>query len=378
MRYAVSVVKHSFWNSKLPCGWEGQPALARYGFAAALTVVGMVFTRLIPGVGRDPFFSFFMVAAVLSAWLGGRGPGLFAIALSIGFFLPNDSFLLHNRNDLIRFLLFSAASTFMVLLIAALQSIHRRQEETEEILHRTEKLLALGQLASSMAHEINNPLASVTNLHFLLQGRTANDPVSAGYVAAAQRELARVVHIANQTLGLYRESSAPTVVKVTDTLDDILEVYRGKLEEQQLTIEKRYSSTGSLRACRGDIRQLCSNLLLNAIEATEPGGTVRLRVRSSDTLLAGMRPGVRIIFADSGHGIPRAHRDKIFEPFFTTKTEKGTGLGLWVVREIVERYGGSIRLRSGTAPGAMGTVFAVFLPSEAKERRRGAARGAVA
>jgi signal transduction histidine kinase len=335
----------------------------------------MALTPLAPDVRHDPFFSFFMVAAVASTWIGGRGPGLFAIGLSIvgaDLLLPRGSFLLHDRDDLIRFLLFSSASTVMVLLIAALQSVHRRQKQTEETLHRTEKLLAVGQLASSMAHEINNPLTSVTNLLFLMQGRTVNDPEAAGYVAVAQRELARVVHIANQTLGLYRESSPPAVLNVAELLEDILEVYRDRLAGPQLNIDKRYDSAGNLRACRGDLRQLFSNLLLNAIEATEPGGTIRLRVRSCHTLPPEMRHGVQITFADSGHGIPPSFRDRIFEPFFTTKTEKGTGLGLWVVREIVERYGGSIRIRSRTGSRPTGTVVAVFLPGETEGRTQGA------
>jgi len=377
----MPAVRHPSWFSRFIEGRNNRPALAGYGVAVIITMVAMALTPLAPDVRHDPFFSFFMVAAILSAWLGGRGAGLFAIALSIveaDLLLPRGSFLLHDRDDLIRFLLFSAASTVMVLLIAALQSAYRRQKETEEALHRTEKLVAVSQLASSMAHEINNPLSSVTNLLFLLQGRTANDPESSGYVTVAQRELARVVHIANQTLGLYRETSPPVPLNVAELLANVLETYCGRLDGMQVILDHRLNSTGTVRACRGDLRQLFSNLLLNAIEATEPGGTIRLRVRSSHNPRAGLRSGIRVFFADSGHGIPATHRNRIFEPFFTTKPVKGTGLGLWVVREIVERYDGSIRIHSRVGPGPTGTVVAVFLPGDVAGEENGSTGKAVA
>jgi PAS domain S-box-containing protein len=241
----------------------------------------------------------------------------------------------------------------------------QRQKQAEEALRRSEKLAAIARLASSMAHEINNPLTSVTNLLYLLEKSTAGDAASNEYVRAAQAELARIAHISNQTLGLYREPSRPVGLKAAEVIDDLLELYDSKIRERGIVVDKRYGCPGEVRGHRGDLRQLFSNLLLNGFESLDRGGRIKIRIRCTRHSRTGSGTGVRIVIGDTGRGIPPEHRHRLFEPFFTTKIEKGTGLGLWVAQEIVERYGGAMRLRSSVRPGRSGTVVAIFLPAAA-------------
>lgn len=247
----------------------------------------------------------------------------------------------------------------------------QRQKQAEEALRRSEKLAAVARLASSMAHEINNPLASVTNLLYLLEKGTAADPVSHEYVRAAQSELARVAHISNQTLGLYREPSVPVRLKVAEVMDALLELYSSKIREHEVAIDKRYQCLGEVRGHRGDLRQLLSNLLLNALESIDARGSIEIRIHAAHAVRAVGSGGVRIVIGDTGRGIPPEHRRKLFEPFFTTKPEKGTGLGLWVAQEIVQRYGGAMRMRSSVRPGHTGTVVSIFLPAESAAAQEG-------
>jgi len=242
--------------------------------------------------------------------------------------------------------------------------IHQ-QKMAEEALRTAEKLAATARMASALAHQINNPLAAVLNLLYLLEKQASSDPEMRQYVALAQEELARVAHIAKQTLGLYRESSAPAVVRLSDIVDDILELYAADIGARQVTVEKLYQCQAQVMGLRGELRHVISTLLLNALEAVPAGGAIKLRLRCDREAAKSGKKGVRLVIADNGHGIPAEHRDRIFEPFFTTKTEKGTGLGLWVAQSIVQHYGGRIRVHSSTQPGRHGTTVAVFLPGAA-------------
>jgi two-component system CheB/CheR fusion protein len=231
------------------------------------------------------------------------------------------------------------------------------RKHSEEALRTSEKLAATGRLAASIAHEVNNPMASVTNLLYLLEAQR--------YAAIAQEEMARVSHITRQMLAFYRDSTLPVLVNFPELLDATVELYVRRVREKSINIERRFADVPALRAFPGEMRQVVSNLLLNAIEAVGESGRITVRIsRSCDWTDLG-RSGVRITFVDNGSGIRRENLHHIFEPFFTTKGENGTGLGLWVTQGIVRKHGGSICVASSTAPHRHGTCFSIFLPFEA-------------
>jgi PAS domain S-box-containing protein len=225
----------------------------------------------------------------------------------------------------------------------------RRQEE--EALRRSEKLAATGRLAGSIAHEINNPLAAVTNLLYLM--RSGHNPE---YLGMAEREVARISHIVKQTLSFYRMSPHPVEVDLADLMDEVVGVFRTRIGARNLNIETQYRCKGAINGFSNELSQVFGNLIGNALDAMQPGGTLRLRTVS-------FRRGLRITVADDGSGIPREDLDKIFQPFFTANKEGGTGLGLWVAREIVEKHGGAIRVKSSTGSRRHGTVFMIWLPT---------------
>lgn len=243
-------------------------------------------------------------------------------------------------------------------------------KRAEQTLRMTEKLAATGRLAASIAHEINNPMASVTNLMYLLQHHPTLDEGARQYVSLAQEELDRITHIVRQMLGFYRESDAPVPVSIKDVVDNVLVLYARKLRNAHIEVERRYSYEGTVRAFPGEVRQVFSNLLVNAIEAVGQRGKIVVRVQSARNWSYPDREGVRVIVADNGPGISAQNRRRVFEPFFTTKGERGTGLGLWVSEGIVRKHGGAIRVRSSDRPGRHGTCFSVFLPEEAEVRPR--------
>ncbi len=237
------------------------------------------------------------------------------------------------------------------------------QKRMEEALRRSERLAATGRLAASIAHEINNPLESLTNLFYLIQSQAQLDETARFYAGLADKELRRIAHITRQMLGFYRESTRPTPVSVAEILDSVLEAYAGKLQSRAIEVKKRYLSGGVVEGFPFELRQLFANLVGNAIEASAEHGMIRLHLRESSDWNQKDRRGVGVSIADSGFGIPRECSARVFEPFFTTKGESGTGLGLWVCRGIVQKHEGTIRFRSSTRPHRSGTVFSVFLPA---------------
>ncbi|HKE31865.1 MAG TPA: ATP-binding protein [Candidatus Angelobacter sp.] len=230
----------------------------------------------------------------------------------------------------------------------------------EEALRRSEKLAATGQLAASIAHEINNPLAAVTNVLYILRTHPELTDQLTQHVNTAERELARVIHITRQTLAFYREFSRPVMTSVPDLLEEVLSIYNRKIDEQGITIHKRFRDVEELRAFPGELRQVFSNLVLNALEALPGAGTISIRVRRATGVHG--NPGIRITVADTGTGIALEDMPRIFEPFFTTKESRGTGLGLWVSLGIVHKHDGSIRVRSSARESRHGTCFVVFIP----------------
>ena len=238
------------------------------------------------------------------------------------------------------------------------------QRRAEEALRRNEKLATAGRLAATIAHEINNPLEAVTNLLYL--ARHDGDHQDE-YLAQAEKELQRVAAIAQQTLGFVRESPAAPL-SIAETFDQVLQLYGRKLDEKHIQTEKEYEAKVEIRGFAGELRQLFSNLILNAVDAMGDHGRLRLRVARTHQRSNGLQPGVRVTVADNGSGISSADMPHIFEPFYTTKKDLGTGLGLWLAHGIVQKHGGSIRVRSRTEPGNSGTVFSVFLPERAETR----------
>src|SRR5215475_7774414 len=231
----------------------------------------------------------------------------------------------------------------------------------EEALRRSEKLAATGQLAASIAHEINNPLAAVTNILYILDTHPEMPAQLRELMRTGERELERVIHITKQTLAFYRDVSAPVMTSVPALIDEVLDVYARKIGEKSVIVERQFTQTEEVRAFPGELRQVFSNLVLNALEAVTDLGRIVIRVRRA-TGPDMQQHGVRITVADNGTGIASEHLSRIFEPFFTTKEAKGTGLGLWVSQGIVQKHHGSIRLRTSIDGVRHGTCIAVFIP----------------
>jgi PAS domain S-box-containing protein len=237
-------------------------------------------------------------------------------------------------------------------MIGVTTDITERRLE-QEALRRSEKLAATGRLAATIAHEINNPLTAVTNLLYLLR-----DGFNPDYLSMAEQEVARISYIVKQTLGFYRTSSNPAPVNLAELIDEVVAVFRTKIRANDVNIETQYRCKEAINGFATELSQVFGNLVGNALDAMQPGGTLRLR-----TVACGR--GMRVTVADNGSGIPPRDLGKIFQPFFTANKEGGTGLGLWLAREIVEKHGGEIRVRSSTSAQRHGTVFMIWLPPSA-------------
>lgn len=230
------------------------------------------------------------------------------------------------------------------------------------MLRENQKLITVGRLAASIAHEINNPLESVTNLLYLLSEEKDLSSSARSYLALAQREIERVGQISRQTLNFSRETTGPVRTRLDDLMEEVLSLYSRRIAEKNLRVERQYGCSDEATVFPGEMRQVLSNLVTNAIEASSMRGRLRVRVRCSRNWSDPDVRGIRISVGDNGSGIDPAVQRRLGEPFFTTKGQRGTGLGLWVTRSIVQRYGGEIQLRSSVAPDRHGTVFSVFLP----------------
>ncbi|MCU1324550.1 MAG: sensor signal transduction histidine kinase [Acidobacteriaceae bacterium] len=234
---------------------------------------------------------------------------------------------------------------------------------TEEALRTSEKLAVVGRLAASIAHEINNPLESVTNLLFLARSSQELGEVQE-YLDTAERELRRVSVIANQTLRFHKQSTNRVEVTCDDLIESVLAIHQGKILNSRVKVEVRMRASQPVMCFAGEIRQVLNNLIGNAIDAMHPGGgRLLIRSRNGCDWRTG-QSGLMVTVADTGTGMDPETAQKIFAPFFTTKGIGGTGLGLWVSQEIVERHRGDLRVRSSRRPGRNGTAFTLFLPHE--------------
>lgn len=234
-------------------------------------------------------------------------------------------------------------------------------KRAELALMQTEKLAAVGRLASSIAHEINNPLESITNLLYLAH-QSSNVPEIHEYLDTAERELGRVSAISTQTLRFYKQSTKQQAVSCLELLGESLSVFKARLSNTGIRVEKRKRACKLVVCFEGEIRQVLNNLIANAIDACPvEGGRLLLRSREATDWKSGTK-GLVITVADNGSGMSAQTQGRIFEPFFTTKGLTGVGLGLWVSCEIVNRHKGVLRVRSSQRPGRSGTVFTLFLP----------------
>jgi PAS domain S-box-containing protein len=231
------------------------------------------------------------------------------------------------------------------------------RKRAEEALVRSEKLASVGRMASTIAHEINNPLETIGNVVYLALTDPGATPAVKSYLDVAIQELARVTHITRQTLAFHRETSTPGPVDLRECIDRIVKLYLSRLESRGISVVKRCPEVGPIKAFGGEIQQVISNLLSNSMDAIPDQG--RIEFRLSRTLANGSGK-VRLTIADTGSGIPPERLARVFEPFFTTKELHGTGLGLWVTKQIVEKHGATIRVRSKLGRG---TVFSIVFPS---------------
>ena len=245
------------------------------------------------------------------------------------------------------------------------QAAKEARLQAQEVLRESEKLAATGRLAATIAHEINNPLESLTNLLYLIESDTSLSETGRRFASAAGLEVKRTAHITKQMLAFHRQSAAPVEIILSEVLDNVVELYAAKIEQSSITVRKQYDTAATIRGFPAELRQVFANLLGNAIEAIGRHGVIRLHTFASREWNNGYRSGVRVVIADNGVGISAENRKRLFEPFVTTKGERGTGLGLWVSSGIVKKHDGSIRLRSSTRTGRNGTCFSVFLPDRA-------------
>jgi PAS domain S-box-containing protein len=233
----------------------------------------------------------------------------------------------------------------------------------EAALVESERMAAIGRLAASIAHEVNNPLEAILNLGYLLEHHPSLDPEALAYARLLVNEVLRVSEITRQTLSFYRDTAIPAEVDVPCVLENVLNLQQPLMEQRCILSSIELQRCDPVWAGAGELRQVFTNLLLNAIEALPRGG--RIRVNVTPAFQGNM---VCVTIADNGAGIPENVRGKIFRPFFTTKVSKGTGLGLWISQGIVRKYGGSIRMRTSSAPRrTTGTVFRVCLPASRAE-----------
>ncbi|HTZ57992.1 MAG TPA: ATP-binding protein [Acidobacteriaceae bacterium] len=280
---------------------------------------------------------------VASLFTGNRGFG------AIGFFLddereysPSDQILatdIANRTSL-------ALQNCMLLAT---------EQAARSALIQSEKLATAGRMAAAIAHEVNNPLEALTNLIYLLEISPDASPRIREIAATALGEISRLAHITRQTLGFYRELRAPTNLDLSQSVIDTLDLYQKRQNEQQVSFKLDLSENLPIRGIKGEIRQVISNLVVNAMEAAGPGGIITISTRKTNDKAV-------LVVADNGPGIDASTLPKIFEPFYTTKQGTGTGLGLWISQNIIEKHDGTIVASSRTSPDERGTEFVLTFP----------------
>ena len=237
-----------------------------------------------------------------------------------------------------------------------------RERKTQEVVRQSEKLAAAARMAATVAHEINNPLEAIGNLIFIAKGTPGTPTAAIEYLTLAEHELERVSQIAKQTLGFYREFRVPERIDMPTLVESVLKLSSGKFQAKGISIASEFAPCQPVKGLPGELKQAIANLVSNAAEAVERNGAIRVQLGSIE---AADGTFVQIRVEDSGPGIPAELQDRIFEPFFTTKDDVGTGLGLWVTKEIIDRHKGTIEiLRPAAGDGLGGAVFNILLPCD--------------
>jgi PAS domain S-box-containing protein len=345
----AEVVIHSFDAivSMKPDGsitsWN-KGAEVMFGYSGPEVLGRMLFDLIFPGEGRD----------ALGTARETLARGQFFAAQTVG--CHKDG----RRIDLSVILTPHVEAPGTLVAFSAIMRDISMQKIAERALLQTEKLASVGRLASSIAHEINNPLESVTNLLYILDTQV-EEPRLKSLVQRAQEELARVSQIATHTLRFHRQSGSPTEVDLSQLLGSVLVLYRGRLQNAQISTKIRRCDAQPLQCHEGELRQILLNIVGNAVDAMKKGGRLILDCHEATEWRSG-RQGVRITVADTGKGMEPATLARIFEPFFTTKGISGTGLGLWVTQDLISKNFGSIRVRSSVAEDIHGSVFVLFFP----------------
>jgi signal transduction histidine kinase len=233
------------------------------------------------------------------------------------------------------------------------------RKRIEQLLIESEKLAATGRMAAAIAHEINNPLESLINLIYLARQHSAIEGKAHRYLLTAEEELERVSHIARQTLGYYRDTGVPTSLYLHDLVDNVLTVYHSRLIAAGISMESRFDDLQKIVVSKGEMVQVFSNIIANAIDAMRHGGSLHISIR---IVMGSPDGGIQTVIRDSGTGIRPEHIERIFEPFFTTKGDLGTGIGLWVAKRLIEGRGGRISIASSTEKENSGTSVTIFIP----------------
>ncbi len=234
------------------------------------------------------------------------------------------------------------------------------ERQSQELLRKSEKLSAAARLSATVAHEINNPLEAVCNLIYLAKSAPDTTAEVVEQLTMAEHELERVAHITRQTLGFYRESRVPQPIELVPIIESVMGLYSNKVKSKNINVQLDYGDCAPVIGVPGELRQAIANLLSNAVDAVEKNGNIAVSVRCvSDS----GENEIQLVIEDDGPGILNEDLQHIFEPFFTTKKDVGTGLGLYVTREILERHGGSVAVRTEANHKKMtGACFVVRLP----------------
>ncbi|HEY1987505.1 MAG TPA: CHASE3 domain-containing protein [Terracidiphilus sp.] len=236
------------------------------------------------------------------------------------------------------------------------------ERKSQELLRRSEKLTAAARLSATVAHEINNPLEAVGNLIYIAKQSASAAPDIVLALDLAEQELERVAHITRQTLGFYRESNEARQIDLPALIESVLRLYSNKLNSKAVRVEREFESCPPLLGVPGELKQVISNLVSNAVDAVKANGEIRFKLHGVEDGNGGR---IRLMIEDDGPGVPPEIAERIFEPFFTTKKDIGTGLGLWVTKEIIERHGGNISVRPVASRNSTGAAFVIDLPCHA-------------
>jgi signal transduction histidine kinase len=336
---------------------------------AVISVILAFLLRLVvdPWLGDQSPYLLFVVAVAVTGLYAGIRPALLAAGLGtlVAYFCfvpPRYKWGFAGISDAVGFGVYVLGVAGVILLtharIRETTKSAQQRLKAEAILLKTERLSAEGQMASLLAHEINNPLATLTNIMFLLKQQPLDLP-SRELLTTGTDALQRINRIARMTMGFFSDKDAPVSVRIRDIVTEVAETLSSAERFKSIHCLLDFKADPTIVISPPKLKQLIANLLTNAMESG--ASTVRIRVNVGMWGVSGRR-GIRITIADDGSGIQLDDRERMFEPFFSSKSEKGTGLGLWSSRAIVLRNRGSIRLRSEVFGPRKGTCFFVFLP----------------